>query len=300
MNFCTKCGNDVRGSKFCSKCGTPTDLAVNAYDLDSLSGIASIPIPNYMGVSIENGPYNNIEYILQRKATEHKRNGNMDLAIACLYKSNEIFPHSNFGWTKKDYLRLTEYLRQSGRFDEAKTEEAKIEQIFKPQKIDCISHYFENGSDLVETSGHNGCCCGECAKYTKRIFSEFGYDPRYPKLPDYFKHNLEEHKYCSVSLFPVIHGVNVPAWDYKGDLLEFVNRPFVDERTPEQVLFFNNEVAQRRGEETDRADFNFIRENLPDIAPKSFGGYRRMKNKKSDSFKNIVKEAKLIGYDITD
>ena len=27
MNFCTKCGNDVRGSKFCSKCGTPTDLA---------------------------------------------------------------------------------------------------------------------------------------------------------------------------------------------------------------------------------------------------------------------------------
>lgn len=27
MNFCIKCGNDVRGSKFCSKCGTPTDLA---------------------------------------------------------------------------------------------------------------------------------------------------------------------------------------------------------------------------------------------------------------------------------
>lgn len=27
MNFCPKCGNDVRGSKFCSKCGTPTDLA---------------------------------------------------------------------------------------------------------------------------------------------------------------------------------------------------------------------------------------------------------------------------------
>ena len=26
MNFCIKCGNDVRGSKFCSKCGTPTDL----------------------------------------------------------------------------------------------------------------------------------------------------------------------------------------------------------------------------------------------------------------------------------
>lgn len=27
MNFCTKCGNDVRGSKFCTKCGAPTDLA---------------------------------------------------------------------------------------------------------------------------------------------------------------------------------------------------------------------------------------------------------------------------------
>lgn len=25
MNFCTKCGNDVRGSKFCTKCGAPVN-----------------------------------------------------------------------------------------------------------------------------------------------------------------------------------------------------------------------------------------------------------------------------------
>ena len=78
------------------------------YDLDTIDGIASILIPKYSQIKGMASPINNIEYILQRKATEHKRNGQMDLAIACLRKANEIFPYSNFMWPESDYLRLVE------------------------------------------------------------------------------------------------------------------------------------------------------------------------------------------------
>jgi hypothetical protein len=92
------------------------------YDLDSIQGIMSIQIPKYKPLQGMGNPSNNIEYILQKKATEHKRNGRMDLAIACLRKSNEIFPHSNFSWPEKDYMRLVEYLKQDRQFDEARRE----------------------------------------------------------------------------------------------------------------------------------------------------------------------------------
>ena len=76
------------------------------YDIDSIEGIQNIPIPKYKPLQGMGSPVNNIEYILQRKATEHKKNGRMDLSIACLRKANEIFPHSNFAWSEKDYMRL--------------------------------------------------------------------------------------------------------------------------------------------------------------------------------------------------
>ena len=82
------------------------------YDFQTLEGINSIKIPNYKPLQGMSSPVNNVEYILQRKATEHKKNGKMDLAIACLKKANEIFPYSNFAWSEKDYMRLVEYLKQ--------------------------------------------------------------------------------------------------------------------------------------------------------------------------------------------
>ena len=78
----------------------------NKYDFETLEGIQNIPIPKYKPLQGMGSATNNIEYILQRKATEHKKNGKMDLAIACLRKANEIFPHSNFAWSEKDYMRL--------------------------------------------------------------------------------------------------------------------------------------------------------------------------------------------------
>ena len=70
----------------------------NRYDFNSLAGIEQIPIVNYTypsnqfgGESVGLGsPIGNIEYILNARAGGHYNNGRLDLAIACLYKANNI------------------------------------------------------------------------------------------------------------------------------------------------------------------------------------------------------------------
>lgn len=99
-------------------------------DFNSVEGINNIQIPKYNSNMGMESPTNNIEYILQRKATEHKKNDRMDLAIACLRKSNEIMTHSNFTWQAKDYLRLVKYLEYDGQYEEARLEEIKIMKMY--------------------------------------------------------------------------------------------------------------------------------------------------------------------------
>lgn len=51
-------------------------------------------------------------------------------------------------------------------------------------------------------------------------------------------------------------------------------------------------------ESNDREQYYWMLENMPSIAPKSFGGYRTMKNKNSDNYLKIVDELKNVGKDI--
>ena len=96
------------------------------YDMDSLDGINSIPVPakNY---NTGDPTKDCIYYVLQRKATEHKKNGRMDLAIACLRKSNELSDYEPRPLLlEKEYLRLIKYISQTGDFALAEQEEQKI------------------------------------------------------------------------------------------------------------------------------------------------------------------------------
>jgi len=260
-----------------------------SYDLDTLEGIESIEIPVYKRNKGIESPVNNIEYILQRKATEHKRNGRMDLAIACLKKSNEIMPHSNFLWSLKDYMRLVEYLKQAGHFDEARIEQTKIDDFFNQNDLTTtvfhkiLSDCESMGTDLVISSDIIR-TCGECAKYSKRIFSISGKDERFPVLPKFFGQNLQEHSYCFNSFYPFSLGISEPSWFYYGNLVNWSNRPFVDERTRVQKEDFKNWVIENEQEAIDRRNFDFVREYFPKIAPKSFGGFRRMKNQRSSNY----------------
>lgn len=60
------------------------------------------------------------EQILSRKATEYKNNKSYNLAIACLKKVNELYPHSFYAYTRDDYERLVDMMILAGRFEDAK------------------------------------------------------------------------------------------------------------------------------------------------------------------------------------
>ena len=272
------------------------------YDFQTLEGINSITIPSYEPLQGMSSPVNNVEYILQRKATEHKKNGRMDLAIACLRKANEIFPHSNFSWSEKDYMRLVEYLKFDRQFDEAKKEEQKIKELFaqfnkeREANDTKINSEVYGNTDIVSTN-ETYFVCEKCAKYIKRYFSISGNSKKYPKLPEYLLHKSEEHKYCSITIYPVIDDISSPAWDYKGDFVKYCNRPFVDERTREYKIIFEKEVKEKEEIAKDKEFYDLIFERFPQIAPKSFSGYRRMKASDSDNYKKLLLTAEnLLGY----
>ena len=272
------------------------------YDFQTLEGINSIKIPNYNSLQGISSPVNNVEYILQRKATEYKKNGRMDLAIACLRKANEIFPHSNFSWSEKDYMRLVEYLKFDRQFDEAKKEEQKIKELFAQFNKEREAHDTKINSEVygntdIVSTNETYFVCEKCAKYIKRYFSISGNSKKYPKLPEYLLHKSEEHKYCSITIYPVIDDISSPAWDYKGDFVKYCNRPFVDERTREQKIIFEKEVKGKEEIAKDKEFYDLIFEKFPEIAPKSFGGYRRMKVSNSENYKKLLLTAEnLLGY----
>lgn len=171
-----------------------------------------------------------------------------------------------------------------------------------PSNISFSECYDKNspfyGNDLIESSADTF-VCAECAKYTKRRFSEYGKNPNYPTLPKYFKENLPEHKHCTISFFPVIEGSST-AWDCPCDVIEYSKRPFVDERTEEEKREFENEVAKRERNEIVKAEYDWVREFLPHLAPKSLSGYSKMKNLKSDKYIEILTAAKEKGKQLID
>lgn len=160
-------------------------------DFDSIEGIERIEIPKYKPLTGMESPVNNIEYILQRKATEHKKNGRMDLAIACLKKSNQIMPHSNFIYQEKDYMRYIKYLRKDGQNELADQEEQILKtehpELFdkrignKKRILEAIDKCQRMNTDLLYITTNSRCPI--CSKYNHKIYSVSGKTKKYPKIP---------------------------------------------------------------------------------------------------------------------
>lgn len=179
-----------------------------AYDFNSVDGISKIQIPKYPKLEGIQSPSNNIEYILQRKATEHKKNGRMDLAIACLRKSNEIMPYSNFSYPTKDYMRLIKYLEKDGQIDAARFEENKLrtehpelfdQRIGNKERINNeISKALSYGEDIVEILTNS--TCPICKKYNHKKYSISGISKKYKKIPDEFVYHGGFDEKCIIDI----------------------------------------------------------------------------------------------------
>ena len=185
-------GSQCKGERKEVNMGIFNFLKPHRYDMDSLDGINAIPVParNYRtGDPTKDCIY----YVLQRKATEHKKNKRMDLAIACLRKSNELSDYENRPpLTQKDYLRLVKFIESTG---DTKLAQQELSNIYSrhPEFLDMrISNLIgikealkknrEWKNDYVLVSTNNRCPI--CSKYNLKVYSISGKTKKYPKLPD--------------------------------------------------------------------------------------------------------------------
>lgn len=262
-------------------------------DLDNLKGINSIPNKQPLLKSAKNGTVENtILAKLQKKATEHKRNGNMDLAIACLEKSFYIMLNSDYYWS--DYAdRYIKFLKNDRQFEKARDVE-KIISNMESAHSNNIPEYIISAkqlkTDLLEAS-YPKICDSETAKYRGRIYSISGKDKRFPALTN-------EVQNCDLDFYPFVFGISSPTYCPKNKEIEYSNRPFVDDRTSEEKREYDIILRKHLSSDCNEDEYYWLYEHLPEIAPKSLSGYCRMKNSKSKNFMKIVSEAEKLGYKI--
>lgn len=279
------------------------------YDLKTVHGINSIPVPRVRELS--SGGLSNvtgrIEYYLMRKAGGYEKAGEVELALACYSKANALMPMSPIAYQRDSYMLLPRYLRKLRRFDEARIEEEKINTTFPENSNLSIAdelRYRENkaselrwaakeGTDLVEVSWISG-CCEKCGKYRGRIFSFTGSDKRFPPFPTDFCEK------CGLTYFTFIFEISSPMYSKKKGkaLIKEMNKPFVDSRTEQDLKNYSlvlsreaEEIARKRNQD----DYNWLWEYRPDICPKSFSAYMRMKNGQTETYNKIVIEAQKSG-----
>ncbi len=274
------------------------------YDTGTIEGIDAIPVPEKIlsKRAYEKGSVTGrAEYILTLRAGDHERNGNIDLAICCFRKANELRQTYEVNpYSKYDYMRLVETLKRARRFDEARIEEEKINRLFdlaKPtvddikKKLLAQCREIDSKTDLVEMSSINA-WCETCAKYRGRVFSLYGADKRFPLFPD------DYHDNCGLIPWPFIYGVNEPQY-CSGNIIKFSNRPFIDDRTPKEKEDYKAallKLEEDKLRDLDKQDYDWLWEHMPEICPKSFSSYRRMKSANTKNYIKIVETAESNGY----
>ena len=199
-------------------CDTPVQQQISKinvvckdYDMQSVEGIMSIPRTDQ-----------EVMRPLQKCATNHKRNGDIDLAIACLRKSNQISDYSppRERLMQKEYLRILSYIKLKKDESEYQAEETLIKQrhpefwdkrISNLQKIQDQLKNIQHDSystDLVTVICHS--TCPICYKYARKVYSISGIDKRYPKLPDEVINQTHSCLQHSMSLNPFYDGISTP------------------------------------------------------------------------------------------
>lgn len=155
------------------------------YDVSTLENIRAIPCKN-----------SDVMFLLQKAATNHKANGDLDLAVECLLKSNQIsdsLSYDEMHLTEKQYLRVIKYAELLNKDFSKQIEDnarkthpemfpditlTKECERFK-QQIKTLHNFNQN---YVQLSTSNG--CNLCKKYNNKIYSIDKNDSMYPYVYD--------------------------------------------------------------------------------------------------------------------
>lgn len=127
------------------------------------------------------------------------------------------------------------------------------------------------------------------AMYRGRIFSISGKNKYFPKLPD-------DILDTDIELYPFMWKISQPLYCKSGTEIKFSNRPFVDDRSSEEIAEYTKKQQAEIESEKNRKDYKWICKHLSDISPKSLSGYTRMRNSNSKNYQKLVIAAKEKGY----
>ena len=263
------------------------------YDLNTKEGIEAIPNKQQILKTLNDGTFSDsILSKLQKKATEYKKENNIEMVLLCLEKSYLIMKESDYYYSP--YAdRYVDCLKKYRYFDKARD----IQREIDTRRSECgtineLDMAIRNAkilnTDLLEADFLKP-ADSKTAMYRGRIFSISGKDNRFPKLPD----DILE---TELTLSPFVYGASEPLYCKPGKEIEFSNRPFKDTRSSKEKAEYNEMVQKIQEEENNRIDYDWIWENLPDISPKSLSGYVRMKNSNSANYQKIKKAAEEKGY----
>lgn len=269
------------------------DSVASHYKMDTIEDIESIPVPTK--------PYTyscdwkeSIEYVLQRKATEHKRNGNIDIAIACLKKVIELMPYAPMQYPEV-YSRLENYLKIARNFNEAHEAHSLAENKGAQYYTDITNMYLNIADDYeMIYVPREPTICANCACFHDRVYSKNPNDG-YPDISIFTNYISKRTCNCHLMANPLFPDFNNISADYP---LSHSTRPFIDDRTPEEKKRYEDMVIRKSAEKKDRQDYDWLLEHLPNDAPKSYGGYRNMKNRNSSNYQRLVILARQYGYKI--
>ena len=146
----------------------------------------------------------------------------------------------------------------------------------------------EDNYDLVKMTSHFG-ACPICGPLQGRVYSISGNDRRYPSLYDTALSNGFDivHPNCAHTFTPYIEDLD----QNFEKTMAFSNRPInEDSRSESSREAFQRSQVRRRQLTSDRKQYTQYRAVLGSEAPKSFAGFRRMKQSNSDRWKETRRE----------
>ena len=160
-------------------------------------------------------------------------------------------------------------------------------------------------TDYISMSAHRA-CCEECNKLQGRVYSISGKSKIFPKLPDVIRETGKVHDGCGHNFSVFFYtGKDDTIFDKNGNSVNAIKssqRPFKDDRTAEEKKNYLEHLEQLQKEKQkglDEIEYYHIFYELPEIAPKSFGGYRRMKNAQTKNFLKLKDQAIKHGISIS-
>lgn len=198
----------MKNSDFSTIQKKPITLKCGNYTLKTINDITNISYTDF-----------DIVDDLQKAATEFKRNDQMDMAIACLRKSNDISDNADAPLlAEAQYLRLFKFLQYAKLHEEAEYAKKKIYELhpeFLDERIARLPHiknilrqFTDRGDDLIYISTTNR--CPVCCVYNNKVFSISGSSEKYPKLPSQVSEKGGFCPKCSFLMSSFRDGINTP------------------------------------------------------------------------------------------